>query len=1034
MRVHSLEMQAFGPFAKRAIIDFDALSEGGIFLLNGETGAGKTSVLDGICYALYGSLPGVRLGTKSLRSDHAGADIVPEVTCVFSTSGRRFEVTRSPAWDRPSKRGKNGTTLAQAQSRLRELVDGVWVEKSTRNDEVSQALSDVLGLDREQFTKVAMLPQGAFAEFLRAKDKDREELLRKLFDTTDYAMTERILGERFAAAKLEAEEAERQQRTAIEQLMSDAIGTLFSPEGELSEADTQLLQDGAIDELGVSFENALETKREVLGRQREQADERLDSSRTVQETLSARVKRHAQFAELTELRKTHEAQAPEILRLLADLELDRVASGIGAYHQQVLDALETHRDAETVLKQSAQAGLSALTNQESEALGGQDAALFERAQLGGATAEDIQGLSNFATDAAQRATKQAAVIEAALPDEAELEATKKELTKLENGLRTQHAEQRIRAEATQKIREELPELEVASTSAEAVLASLPGLNEAVDRATERRESVIARDKALQAQLKVHGEFNEAQGHTLTLREGHQELFTLRLEQSAASLAAQLHAGEECLVCGSVEHPNPATVPEGELVSSGDLEQAQHAVELSQKKTERVAARLEAANTALAVLRDKVGELELGEAKAELDVATFALGQATALSATATRAALELDAAHKQLETLLEATARATTAIEVAQTKSEGAKERIIKLAENLAVLGGAGQDLRNRHTELGARAGILEKLVREATTLLGAQRAAMLAQQQWNRKLAEANIADTQAWEAQLLPALGREAAKTRTNAHEQQSVRISTLADAPETALARTEAELGIGTPSDEELSDAADTVNMALAARDEVLAADAVLSSYAGRLESGRNRLTELAREQGPVIEKFTTLKSMADLARGLGENRLKMTLSTYVLAARLEAVALAATQRLMLMSGQRYALVHDDTPRGNNKSGLGLQILDAWTGVRRDTQTLSGGESFMASLALALGLADVIQQQSGGIDIETLFVDEGFGSLDADTLEQVMDALEALRSGGRVIGVVSHVADMKQRIATRLNVHKGRNGSTVSMDITG
>ena len=176
------------------------------------------------------------------------------------------------------------------------------------------------------------------------------------------------------------------------------------------------------------------------------------------------------------------------------------------------------------------------------------------------------------------------------------------------------------------------------------------------------------------------------------------------------------------------------------------------------------------------------------------------------------------------------------------------------------------------------------------------------------------------------------------------------------------------------------------------------------------------------------------MADLARGLGENRLKMTLSTYVLAARLEAVALAATQRLLVMSGQRYSLVHDDSPRGNNKSGLGLQILDSWTGVRRDTQTLSGGESFMASLSLALGLADVIQHQSGGIDIETLFVDEGFGSLDAETLEQVMDALEALRSGGRVIGVVSHVADMKQRITTQLQVHKGRNGSTVSMDIAG
>ena len=234
MRVHSLEIEAFGPFAKRATIDFDALSEGGIFLLNGETGAGKTSVLDGICYALYGSLPGVRQGSKSLRSDHAEASVAPEVICEFSTGGRRFEVTRSPAWDRPTKRGKNGTTTAQAQSRLREFVGGSWVEKSTRNDEVGATLSDILGLDKEQFTKVAMLPQGAFAAFLRAKDKDREDLLRSLFDTSEYALTEKVLADRFAEAKAEAEAAERNQRATVDQLVADALTTLYPDEAELA--------------------------------------------------------------------------------------------------------------------------------------------------------------------------------------------------------------------------------------------------------------------------------------------------------------------------------------------------------------------------------------------------------------------------------------------------------------------------------------------------------------------------------------------------------------------------------------------------------------------------------------------------------------------------------------------------------------------------------------------------------------------------------------------------------------------------------
>jgi exonuclease SbcC len=179
-------------------------------------------------------------------------------------------------------------------------------------------------------------------------------------------------------------------------------------------------------------------------------------------------------------------------------------------------------------------------------------------------------------------------------------------------------------------------------------------------------------------------------------------------------------------------------------------------------------------------------------------------------------------------------------------------------------------------------------------------------------------------------------------------------------------------------------------------------------------------------PLRERYELVRTVAEAARGGGDNRYKMSLSTYVLASRLEQVAEAATERLLAMSDGRFALVHSDALSGNKKAGLGLSVIDGWTGNRRDTSTLSGGESFMASLAMALGLADVVQQEAGGIDIETLFVDEGFGSLDEQALEQVMDALEGLRSGGRVVGLVSHVAELKQRIPAQLQVIKGREGS--------
>ena len=203
MRIHRLLISGFGPFAGTEEIDFDRLSAHGLFLLNGPTGAGKTSVLDAICFALYGSVPGARQDGKRLRSDHAEPAQEPAVTCEFSAQGRRFEVTRSPAWDKPSARGKNGFTTQQAKTLLRERVGGTWTEKSARNDEAGAEILALLGMDREQFTRVVMLPQGDFAAFLRSKATDRLELLQKLFGTQRFESVEQELSRQAQVAKEE---------------------------------------------------------------------------------------------------------------------------------------------------------------------------------------------------------------------------------------------------------------------------------------------------------------------------------------------------------------------------------------------------------------------------------------------------------------------------------------------------------------------------------------------------------------------------------------------------------------------------------------------------------------------------------------------------------------------------------------------------------------------------------------------------------------------------------------------------------------
>jgi exonuclease SbcC len=208
VRIHRLEISAFGPFAGTEDIDFDRLSAQGLFLLNGPTGAGKTSVLDAICYALYGSVPGARQDGKRLRSDHADPAAEPRVTCEFTARGRHFEVTRSPAWDKPSARGRNGFTTQQAKTLLRERVAGEWLEKSGRNDEAGAEITAVLGMDREQFTRVVLLPQGDFAAFLRSKASDRLDLLQKLFGTERFEAVERELALQAAGAVSEVADLE----------------------------------------------------------------------------------------------------------------------------------------------------------------------------------------------------------------------------------------------------------------------------------------------------------------------------------------------------------------------------------------------------------------------------------------------------------------------------------------------------------------------------------------------------------------------------------------------------------------------------------------------------------------------------------------------------------------------------------------------------------------------------------------------------------------------------------------------------------
>lgn len=1022
MRIHRLEISAFGPFAATEHIDFDRLSAHGLFLLNGPTGAGKTSVLDAICFALFGSVPGARQDGKRLRSDHAEAAAEPRVTCEFSARGRHFEVSRSPAWDKPSARGRNGFTVQQANTLLRERVDGEWIEKSGRNDDAGAEITDVLGMNRDQFTRVVMLPQGDFAAFLRSKAADRLELLQSLFGTQRFEAVEQELGRKAQAARNDVASLNNQ----LELLLAQAESETATLELDTTVAPDRTDPDALLAWLQVRAGTAAEQRRAAAL----EAEVLRAGRLSARDAETARAARQARLAAAKRRRAEAEAAAPAAAAINGQLRLHRQAEVLSGQ----LHAVDSAGTAEAL---AAAAMAAAAEDLRTAALTDPELAALRNGAPGGTADPEPDspggaGETTFDGDALRTALRGLrslrAVLDERLPDEARLA-----------GLKSRTAQLRL----------SLAQLEDGRTSGAAALAALRGESDALAAGLRPLEELAAevqlrtKEAAAAEELLVlvrryaaagkncgavaerHGrareEYQDRRQRWLDLREE-------RLANAAAELASQLEPGVPCAVCGSPDHPAPAPAAASALTVAEAEETAQRACEVAEAALAALDRELSEARQAVAVLAAQGGDTEPEEATLEASLAKER-------DAEARRAAAELAASrarHTQLEQEIAGAEQdqSAAAAGIAQTEST-----LTEVRDQADSLEGALDKLRAGHPVLARRiaaldgtAAVLERADAARTRLEQATARSADARLQLELALPGTGFESADAARAVLLPAADAAALEAAVRSGQDEAARIEELFASEELVLASHELETE--GPLVEGLADQlrADAAAAERSARDAELAAGLAEKSVRtlGAIAANYAQLAESGREPRGRAQLLT---AVADAARGTGDNSYRMSLNSYVLAARLEQVAVAASERLIGMSDGRYTLQHTDAKAARGaKSGLGLEVVDEWTGQRRDTATLSGGESFMASLALALGLADVVQQESGGVDIETLFVDEGFGSLDEQALEQVMDALEGLRDGGRVVGLVSHVGEMKQRIGTQLQVVKGRNGSTL------
>jgi exonuclease SbcC len=1017
MRVHRLEIAAFGPFAGTEVIDFEPLNAAGIFLLTGPTGAGKTTVFDAICFGLFGAVPGARNGAKDLKSHHADATAVPSVTLEASMRGRRFRIRRSPAWSRPSSRARTGRVDQPAKASVEELVDGRWVTSCTRLDDVGLLVTRVLGMNREQFCQVVMLPQGLFQTFLRAGAKERHDVLESLFETRRFGRIETWLTERRRACDREVEASQ----SSIRQLLARAhevaceLQPVVEPDAEPAAypAARQLIA-GCLETTTAAAASARELAT-VARDELKQAQHTLDSGRD----LAALQARHRAGRErLRELEALREVVATREERI----ERAQTARSLTPLLQLVDDADRALGQAEervdAALRHCSRSVLDEIT----------PARPGRKDQTGTTSAVDVLGAAPwFAVrpDAAEATVATRRDRLARLEVMADVEASARALAEQVSSDDAELATLRARRTTCQELTASLPGLLVDAETELRFVAETAALEPAAALRLTRAEAVAVAaneaarlDRELQevTRLAVDARDARARAHDRWL-----ELRERRLHGMAAELAGQLTDGVACLVCGSPRHPAPAQQSADQVTAE---EEAAAQAEFTQAAREYESLRaLEArSGSELASSLTRCEGLDPVAAQAALAQTTHELEESREAGRTALRLEEQLWALRErrstvkgELDELDVACALVDRRRDDHLTELEGKREQLVR--------------------ELGSDTSVEQALQRLRAELESAASLAVAAHAR-SQRLADATQLHGRLAEA-LLPA---------------------GFADIEELRSAHlTEAELAVASALNrghfDEVRDAArvveDHVLVAAAAQPEPVLAgleEAVRLAEEQRVQAGasavalatrRDRLEELLSELDtalaswrPRLLRRNRVAAVAAMCSGTSaDNVTKTRLSHYVLAARLEQVVEAANLRLTGICGGRYQLEHSmQRGVGDTRGGLGLVVSDTYTGQRRDPATLSGGETFYVSLALALGLADLVRDEIGGAELSTLFVDEGFATLDSETLDEVMDEVDSLRAGGRCVGLVSHLAELRTRIPAQLDVRPGRNGSTI------
>lgn len=1040
-----LILSAFGPYAGECTVDFTRFGGSGLFLITGDTGAGKTTLFDGITYALYGETSGETRGGEGLRSDFASPEIETFVTLEFEHRGKRYTVTRRPEYTRPKRRGE-GSTRQPASAELW-LPDGGTVSKLM---EVTAKITEILRLNYKQFKQLCMLAQGEFRRLLLAGSDERTEILRRLFDTGLYRSVQQELAD---AAKAAAERRDSLRLRAAEACRRVVPVPKASPSSD--GAGTPLAAALSLKEDGLG---GLPEITEALEEQNRQDNERLRSLTKKIEEEDRRREQAAvalEAARLREEKRRRLEQVREELRLLAEREP------------------ESRFKAERLEQALRAAELDAPFALLKQARGQEEASRREEAELDAALTR-LRGTEERAAVREQAAREQANQRELCRTSRAALEALLPRYERREQ-LRRRWEEERERQKGREQaaVRERTAQAaaEAALAKAEARCASLDGAEAARNAAREReqaqeqlrRELTALRDTAARTAEKEEA-CAASQKDFASLLEHYRERKAHfdRQEEAfyraqAGLLAGRLREGEACPVCGSSDHPHPASLPE-EAPTRAQLDTLKRERDELEARCTKAGAETEGLRAAARQLRReqerRAEALGLtGEPEEWAERARTLETEAAALTAERERQeerCRQLQEAMARRETLREQAERAReqagqtetdrAAGEIALTSAKEALEQEqAALPPEYPSLTAAGEEIR-RLREREASLAAEEEAARQALQEVRLQRERAEERREAVRRRIEAAVSEREEREEQvrreaLLHGFTDEAALAAAWLPPEERQTLEREREDYQTRRREVQAE---GRRLEEEIAGEGPDLDKAEACLTALQAKAAALREREAQVRSRLEQNGALYRELRSLLpaleradEEFQAARELADAANGRLAGRKKIAFEAYVQAAYFDEILRAANLRLERMTGGRYELIRNDFQSSLNDRGLELGVVDHYTGKPRSAKTLSGGESFKASLSLALGLSDVVQRRSGGVSVDTLFVDEGFGSLDGESLSAAVGTLLSLAGNNRLVGVISHVEELKTGIDRRIVVHKTNRGSRVTVE---